>query len=917
MKLPLFFSFLVIGILIIGAVPLSASATSTAPSAPSFSGQAADIEQNNVYTWISSLFTTGYTTTAAIPSGTGTVYYTADLLASASSVAEIQILSMSGQVLSTAKGTGYSVSDTFDFSFSGNSEYEMLLYFNNATSGGSTIATTTNGVLGVSRDGYVYDYSTNTQSTGTVFTITSNITSSDLQATVYIKELGATPPPSDATVHFQESGLASGTSWSVTYHSVLNGYTGANTTSSSTNSFVNVTMAIGNTIYYWISDSAGLTPSPSEGIINLVGNMTVSVTFPTPAPTSFSITFIPSGIPSGVTWGVTLQGETLYDTNLNGQNPDIIFNEPDGTYSYSIYVPSPYTASPGSGTVQVSGSSLSVTIGISQPQVTYYTLSFTESGLPSGTDFTVSTAVGSASGNPTASFTVPDGTYSYTIADVGSYVPSPASGSVSVNGASVTVSITFSLVTYTVTFTESGLSSGVRWGVTFNGTSFTSSSSSIEFTLIPAGTYSYTAAAPGYDTISGTLTVSSSVTKPLSFTSSIVITPAPSVTISSSQDYYVNGTLSAPQGYSLQQFNLVTVNISWNSSAKSLTFLPSANFSLQVPALNTTYHLSFVLTGANLKSEPFNITVTEKSARSVIGSYLTSSYSFYPATGSVVYSSETVGVFLKGNVTYSGILVYTSAYGASKNITLQSRSFSNGTQSLYYELNINNFSIGQYNFKYLIIYNGKVQTSLTAQYFLEAQNAITLKYVDAYSESPGGLYNVSFNISVTDNNSIRYSPVNLLNVSLGHDFWFLAGRTETRNGTARDYFLLTIYNLSKGEYKLNLTAYNRTGNIPYMVFSTSYNFTVPSLPPTVTGGFSWEYAKNWLQQGYNEYYVAGVAAVLIIGAIYAYSSGSFTGSRITSSQGSQSQQKPSSPSGNIRINIGYGKQRNPARRRKK
>ena len=1073
--LPLFLSFLIVGMLAVGAIPLSASAVSTAPSAPSFSDQAADIEQGNVYTWISTLFTTGYTATASIPSGTGTVYYTPDLLASASSVAEIQILSMSGQVLSASKGTGYSVSDTFDFSFSGNSEYEMLLYFNNATSGGSTIATTTNGVLGVSRDGYVYDYSTNTQSTGTVFTVTSNITSSDLQATVYIKELGATPPPSDATIHFNEAGLASGTSWAVTYHSVLNGYTGANITSTSTNSFVNVTMAIGNTIYYWISDSAGLTPSPSEGVISLTGNMTVSVTFPTPAPASFSITFIPSGIPSGVTWGVTLQGETLYATNLNGQNPDIIFNEPDGSYSYSIYVPSPYIASPGSGTVQVSGSSISVTIGISQPQVNYYILSFTETGLPSGTDFTVSTGVGSASGNPTASFTVPDGTYSYTIADVGNYVPSPAYGSVTVSGASVTVSVTFAIptypvtfmeaglpsgtswsvtlsgstlsstgtsitfhevsgsyaysigsisgysvspssgtatvsgsgvsisvtysqiaaekyqvtfhetglssgnwfvnisgqsssgpisytqgsysislvngsysyavstgnknykpaytgsfaisgapiaeyitfspVTYTVTFTESGLSSGVRWGVTFNGTSLTSSSSSVEFTLIPAGTYSYTAVASGYNTISGTLTVTSSMTEQLTFTSSITITPPPSVTISSSQDYYVNGTLTAPPGYSLQQFDLVTVDMSWNSSIEeSLTFLPTANFSIQVPALNTTYHLSFVLTGTDLRSGRFNTTAAEKSAQSVTGSYLPSSYSFYPASGSVVYSSETVGIFLKGNVTYSGILILSSAYGISKNITLQSKSLGNGTQSLYYALNINNFSIGQYNFKYLIIYNGKVQTSLTAQYFIEAQNAITLKYTDNYSETPSGAYNVSFNISVVDNSSVRYSPVNLLNVSLGHDFWFLTGRTEVTNGTARDYFLLTIYNLSKGEYKLNLTAYNRTGNVPYMIFSTSYNFTVPSLPPSITGGFSWEYARNWLQQGYNEYYVAGIAAVIVIGTIYAYSTGSFTGSRITSSQGSsQNQEKPQG----INIRIVNSRQRTAKSERRK
>ena len=320
-KLPIFLSFLIVGIFIIGAVPISASAASTAPSAPSFSGQAADIEQGNVYTWISSLFTTGYTTTATIPSGTALIQYTPSLLASASSVAEIQILSMSGQVLSTTEGPGYYVSDTFNFSFSGNSEYEMLLYFNNATSGSNTIATTTNGVLGVSQDGYVYDYSTNSKSTGTVFTITSNITSSNLQATIYITELGAKAPSSDATVHFISEGIPTGTLWTVSYHTVLNGYASANATLSSTNSYINLTAAIGNVIYYWIANEYGMpAPSPSEGIISLTGNMTVTVVFPSGMPSSYSITFIPAGLPSGTTWGVTIYGETLYNTNTNGQN---------------------------------------------------------------------------------------------------------------------------------------------------------------------------------------------------------------------------------------------------------------------------------------------------------------------------------------------------------------------------------------------------------------------------------------------------------------------------------------------------------------------------------------------------------------------------------------------------------------------
>ena len=108
-----------------------ATATTVAVSfsPTSQSGQAADIEQGTVYTWISSLFSTGYQAKAVIPSGQGTIYYTANLTAPSTSVSEIQIESSSGQILSTAKGNGWSVSDSFDFTFSGNSEYIMYLYY--------------------------------------------------------------------------------------------------------------------------------------------------------------------------------------------------------------------------------------------------------------------------------------------------------------------------------------------------------------------------------------------------------------------------------------------------------------------------------------------------------------------------------------------------------------------------------------------------------------------------------------------------------------------------------------------------------------------------------------------------------------------------------------------------------------------
>ena len=899
-KLPLFLSFLIVGLMLITAIPLSASATSST----TVNGQAVDIMQNNVYTWIGPMFSTGYKGTAEIPSGVGKVQYTANLLAPSNSVAEIQILSLSGQVLSTAEGTGYYVSGTFNFSFVGNSEYEMLLFYNNATAAPSnSIASTTNGVLAESSDGYVYDYSTNTQSSGEVFTFTSNITSSDLQATIYVIPQQKNVY-TNTTLQFKETGLPHGTVWTVAAHAADLGYTAPNYTQSSNTPYINLTFAMGQTIYYWVNASNGYPAYPSQGILNLGSAITTSVgiTFTTNGP-SYPLTFIPAGMPSGVTWGVTLQGlgidQTLYNSNMNGQNADVVFSVVNGTYDYSIFAPTGYTAQPSTGQITVNGFGPKVSISISQPNVVDYSLIFAENGLPANVSFTVSIGIAVDSGNPSVVFTVPNGTYYYTISSIDGYTPSPNTGSVVIPGTgqdgNAQVLVYFSQKLYSATFTETGIPTGTLWGVSTAGMNLESQSTSLTFSSVASGNYAYTATASGYLALTGSMTVPSTGSVQLKFTPSVTTTPAPTVSITSAQRYAINGTLQAPSGYSLSQFTFLFVNMSWNSSWKNLDIIPSSTFSIQVPSLNTAYHLSIQLVGAELRSAYLNITVNEKPLYA--GAYLPSSYSFYPATGSVIYSSESVGIFLKGNVTFSGILIYSGPYGISQNITLESRTLGNGTQSLYYPLNINNFSGGQYDFKYLIMYNGKVQTALTSQYFLEAQNAITLKYVDVYSKTPSGVYNVSFNISVVDNNSVRYSPVNLLNVSLGHSWWFLTGRTKVTNGTARDYFLLTINSLPRGTYELNVTTYNRTGNVPYMIFSTSYNFTVPSLPPTVIGGFSWQDAKNWLQQGYNEYIVAGIGAILLIGATAAYSSGSFKGSRIIPSQGSQ--QKPQGI--NIRI----------------
>ena len=124
-------------------------------------------------------------------------------------------------------------------------------------------------------------------------------------------------------------------------------------------------------------------------------------------------------------------------------------------------------------------------------QTTKYNVTFTESGLPSGSSWSVTfNGTTESSTTDTIIFSVPNGSYSYTVSSVSGYSVSRASGSISVKGVAISTTVTFSRL-YSVTFTESGLPSGTSWFVTLNGSKQSSTSSTITFSETN-GTYTYT-----------------------------------------------------------------------------------------------------------------------------------------------------------------------------------------------------------------------------------------------------------------------------------------------------------------------------------------------------------------------------------------------------------------------------------------
>ncbi|MGD0588030.1 MAG: hypothetical protein ABSA63_04475, partial [Thermoplasmata archaeon] len=289
-------------------------------------------------------------------------------------------------------------------------------------------------------------------------------------------------------VTFTETGLPSGTTWYVngtawgTLSATVAGTLGTSVSANLTNGGYSFSVASANKTW---------APAYTSPFVVSGGPVSVPVTF---TEVTYAVTFTESGLPSGTTWYVNLT-----DGQSNSSTGGMIgFSEPNGSYSYTVATAGKEYVSSG-GVFTVSGASVSRTVTFS---LVNYTITFTGSGLPSGTTWYVNLTDGqsNSSTGSTISFSEPNGTYNYTVATPDKeYAATLAGGSFEVSGASVGESVTFYLVTYNVTFTETGLPSGTTWYV--NGTAWGTLSATVAGTLgtsvsanLTNGTYSVTVA---------------------------------------------------------------------------------------------------------------------------------------------------------------------------------------------------------------------------------------------------------------------------------------------------------------------------------------------------------------------------------------------------------------------------------------
>ncbi|MGP8074677.1 MAG: hypothetical protein ACLP74_06635 [Thermoplasmata archaeon] len=247
---------------------------------------------------------------------------------------------------------------------------------------------------------------------------------------------------------------------------------------------------------------------------------------------TYNVTFTETGLPAGTNWSVRvvsvwgLWGWHQVETN-SSTGTSLNFSLPNGTYHYRAEPLVGFQSNDSRGFFNVSGGS-PTPIGVSFTSVPTYSVTFTETGLAAGTNWTVTVqgrgwwggwegrSVDSiTSSAASVTFLLPDGTYHYRVAPVFDYSLNGSHGRFTVAGATLpAINVTFSaLVTYAVTFNESGLPAGTNWSVHVLGFGPTSAgflrdtetSSGTTVTLnLPNGTYFYNVLrVPGWRVTSG------------------------------------------------------------------------------------------------------------------------------------------------------------------------------------------------------------------------------------------------------------------------------------------------------------------------------------------------------------------------------------------------------------------------------
>ncbi|HEV8049559.1 MAG TPA: hypothetical protein VGP88_03095, partial [Thermoplasmata archaeon] len=196
-----------------------------------------------------------------------------------------------------------------------------------------------------------------------------------------------------------------------------------------------------------------------------------------------AVWFNETGLPTGTTWTVTVDA-----TNYASSTSSILIDLGPGSHTYTVGPIAGFQTTPSTGSLSVGSNSQAVSLTFTA----LYAVTFTESGLPHGTTWSLTLGATTHSSNSNAiGFEATNGTYAYQIGLVPGYHLGHPSGTVTVSGSPTGVSLTFLPTKYFVTFTEFGLPTNTTWSVTVDGSTVLSGMTRGLGVHEPNGTYTY------------------------------------------------------------------------------------------------------------------------------------------------------------------------------------------------------------------------------------------------------------------------------------------------------------------------------------------------------------------------------------------------------------------------------------------
>ena len=231
------------------------------------------------------------------------------------------------------------------------------------------------------------------------------------------------------TIIFDASGLGAQPVWYLT----IKGY---NTSNKITSGVYNMGLPFGS------YEAIATSPYAQTFYLNFTFS-TTGQTFNIPFREEYNFSISQTGL-SNMTWYVNVTNKTGIVSQLSGTGSTLVANLINGSYNYTvassnkIYKPSIYY-----GHFTISGSSYAVRVGFT---AVTYNITLTESGLPSGTAWYVNLSNGMKSGaitSSTYSFSLANGSVSYTISGTSGYSANKTSGSITVTGHNLSISVKF------------------------------------------------------------------------------------------------------------------------------------------------------------------------------------------------------------------------------------------------------------------------------------------------------------------------------------------------------------------------------------------------------------------------------------------------------------------------------------------